>query len=270
MPVITRLIYSRIHMESDPLTLTGDTAQAIVDVSAGGRLASLVVHDVELLVDRDDDPVLWGCYPMVPFAGRVRGGEFEFAGKTYALAKNFGDHAMHGFGFTSAWAQTAENTIALDFSDPWPFAGRVEQHFSIDEGSFTMRMTATAHVPQPMMLGWHPWFRKSTALGEAVLDFHPSAMYERGDEPLPTGALVDPKPRPWDDCFTGVLSTPNISWGDLSLDLHSSADHWVVFDEPEHAMCIEPQTGPPNAFNLSPTVLDEGEQLTLTFTIAWS
>ena len=132
-----------------------------------------------------------------------------------------------------------------------------------------MTMTATADPPQPMMLGWHPWFNKTTALGEAELDFQPGAMFERGDEPLPTGALIKPKPRPWDDCFTDVGSTPAISWGDLRVSLESNADHWVVFDELQHAVCVEPQTGPPNAVNLTPTVLEMDEQLELTFTIAW-
>ena len=252
------------------VTLTSTDAQAIVDADAGGRLASLIVRDVELLVEREDDPVMWGCYPMIPFAGRVRRGEFTFDGATYAMPTNFGDHAMHGFGFTSAWEIVDERTIALDFPEPWPFAGRVEQRFSITADRFTMTMTATAAEPQPMMLGWHPWFRKTTPLGEALLDFQPSAMYERGEEPLPTGVLVDPKSRPWDDCFTGVGAPPSISWGDLRVELVSNADHWVVFDELNHAICVEPQTGPPNAFNFAPTVLDQDEQLQLTFSIRWS
>ena len=257
-------------MEPNTITFANQSAEAVVAVADGGRLASLTTDGIELLVERQDDPVMWGCYPMVPFAGRIRHGEFTFDDNTYALPKNFGDHAMHGYGFTSPWRQTGDNKIALEFSEPWPFAGRVEQRFSIDEGRFTMTMTATADVLQPMMLGWHPWFSKTTSAGEAVLDFAPGAMFERGDEPLPTGALVEPKPRPWDDCFTPVNTDPSISWGDLRIRLESNADHWVVFDELEHALCVEPQTGPPNAVNLSPTVLEAGEQLELHFSIAWS
>ena len=257
-------------MKSNILTLISGAAKATVDVDAGGRLASLIVHDVELLVAPEDNPLLWGSYPMVPFAGRIRNGEFTFDGETYSLPKNLGDHAIHGYGFTSPWRQVADHTITLDFSKPWPFTGRVTQSFSIDDDRLTTTMTATAEVRQPMMLGWHPWFNKSTSLGPAILDFQPASMFERAAEPLPTGALVEPKPRPWDDCFTDIGSTPSISWGDLRISLESNADHWVVFDELEHAICVEPQTGPPNQFNLSPTVLDAGEQLELTFSIAWN
>jgi galactose mutarotase-like enzyme len=42
-----------------------------------------------------------------------------------------------------------------------------------------------------------------------------------------------------------------------------------VFDQPEHAICIEPQTDPPDAFNLSPAVVRPGEPLVVTATWSW-
>lgn len=257
-------------MDRKILEMSSSVTRAVVDLTAGGRLASLQIHDVDVLVERSDDPVAWGCYPMVPFAGRVRDGAFRFEGNRYDVPKNFGDHAMHGFGFTSQWTQVADDTIAYEFVDPWPFAGRVEQHFALDQQHLLMTMQVTAYDRQPMVLGWHPWFRKTTSLGAASLQFDPGAMYERGDQPIPTGALIDPTPRPWDDCFTDVTGAPTLSWGSLELTLQSNASHWVVFDEPEHAICVEPQTGPPNAFNLSPIVLDKNEQLTVTLSFEWN
>ena len=50
----------------------------------------------------------------------------------------------------------------------------------------------------------------------------------------------------------------------------SSCDHWVVYDQPEHATCVEPQSGPPDGFTLCPEVLAPGETLRHTMTIAWS
>ena len=94
-------------------------------------------------------------------------------------------------------------------------------------------------------------------------------MYERGDDGIPTGRLVDVPDGPWDDCFTGLAHDPELRWGDLVVRLASSADHWVVYDQPQHAICVEPQTGPPNALNADPTIIDAGETLTTFFTIAW-
>jgi len=257
-------------VEQDQFTLTSTAASVTIDPAAGGRVASLVVHGVELLVDREDDPVMWGCYPMVPFAGRVAHGQFSFDGIDIDVPRNFGDHAMHGFGFTSPWQRNPDDSIALTLGDPWPFAGHITQHFALDDQRLTMTMRAIAHERQPMMLGWHPWFRKSNSLGEAELIFEPGAMFERADDGIPTGALIDPAPRPWDDCFTDVVTEPSLSWGNLRLQFSSKARHWVIFDELEHAICVEPQTDPPNAFNTTPTVLDEGHELSVDLTLDWS
>jgi aldose 1-epimerase len=37
-----------------------------------------------------------------------------------------------------------------------------------------------------------------------------------------------------------------------SLRLETGCDHWLIFNERAHATCVEPQGGPPDAFNLEP------------------
>ena len=80
-------------------------------------------------------------------------------------------------------------------------------------------------------------------------------MVERGADGLPTGALVAPTPPPWDDCFIELRSAPRLTWPDgLSLEITSSADHWVVYDESSDGVCVEPQTGPPDGLTEAPIV----------------
>jgi galactose mutarotase-like enzyme len=45
----------------------------------------------------------------------------------------------------------------------------------------------------------------------------------------------------------------------------------VVFTEPPHAVCVEPQCGPPDAFNLGHgfVVVEPGEPLVHTMTWRW-
>jgi galactose mutarotase-like enzyme len=43
----------------------------------------------------------------------------------------------------------------------------------------------------------------------------------------------------------------------------------VVFDEPEHAICVEPQSHPPDAFNLGPEVARPGAPVVVTATWSW-
>ncbi len=206
---------------------------------------------------------------MVPFAGRIRHGTFVFEGTRHVLPPRLGDHAIHGYGFESEWRIIGPAEIGWSFTEPWPFAGEARQSFELTAASLTMTMVATAAERQPLMLGWHPWFRRRIDGHDAELELAASAMYEL-DEEIPTGRLVDPPPGPWDNCFTDLASDPVIRWGPLSVRLSSTADHWVVYDEPSHALCVEPQTAAPDDFNRRPHVIEAGESIRLDFTIDWS
>jgi aldose 1-epimerase len=95
-------------------------------------------------------------------------------------------------------------------------------------------------------------------------------MYELDAQAIPTGRLVDPPEGPWDNCFTALQSAPTLDWaGALRLRLGSSADHWVIYDEPEHAICVEPQTAAPDAFNRTPQVVEAGASMHAEFWLAW-
>ena len=72
---------------ADPIVLESTTARLTIDPAAGGRLASLVVAGSELLVTEGMGPIMWGCYPMAPFAGRIRDGRFTFDGREHTLPR---------------------------------------------------------------------------------------------------------------------------------------------------------------------------------------
>jgi aldose 1-epimerase len=93
-------------------------------------------------------------------------------------------------------------------------------------------------------------------------------MYARDDEGIPSGELVSPPPGPWDDCFVNTEPV-ELHYAELTVTVTSDCDHWVVYDEPSHATCVEPQSGPPDAFNLRPRLLQPGERLIRTMTIQW-
>jgi hypothetical protein len=43
----------------------------------------------------------------------------------------------------------------------------------------------------------------------------------------------------------------------------------VVFTEPEHAMCVEPQSGPPDALTIEPRIVTPEEPLVVHTTWRW-
>jgi aldose 1-epimerase len=96
-------------------------------------------------------------------------------------------------------------------------------------------------------------------------------MYERAPDGIPSGRLVPPPPGAWDDCFTGVHEPPRLTFGGgPTVVLTSSCDHWVVYDQPDHAVCVEPQSGPPDGFTLAPCVVEPGAPLVHTMTLSWA
>jgi aldose 1-epimerase len=251
------------------LELSAPGAHATVSPHDGGRLASLVVGGRELLVTGTaaDHPMLWGSFPMVPFAGRLRDGRFRFAGRTYELARNLPPHAIHGTAFERPWEVADDGSLVVELGPGWPLGGHAVQRFDLAEGRLVCTLEVHAdRQSMPAQAGWHPWFRRPVHLR---LDAR--AMYELDDTGVPTGRLVEPPPGPWDDCFTELMGPPQLEWPDgPTVVVSSSADHWVVYTRPEHALCVEPQTGPPDGLNLAPEIVEPGHPLVATMTLTWA
>ena len=252
---------------NDVHSITAGPVRVAVDPEAGGRIAQITVAGTPLLVGRDEaDPLAWGAYPMVPWAGRVRHGRFEFHGVTYELPRNHEGHAMHGVGYTSEWVVTSHTATRIDLrldlptDATWPFGGVVLQAFEVSDRAVTGAMSVTATERAfPVSFGWHPWFRKPSRL-----DFAPTAMYRRDDDHIAVDELVDVPPGPWDDCFVNVEPI-GLTIGGVDVMLSSPCTEWVVYDEPPHATCVEPQTAPPDAFNIRPAIVEPRATVSTSF-----
>lgn len=240
---------------------------------AGGRIAQIRYEGVEWLVGEREGgaaTIGWGCYPMVPWAGRIRRGRFTFDGEAFALPANFGAHAIHGVGFSRPWriesldADTAALSMALPEDEYWPFGGSATQTIRVLPDRLELHLAVQAGTqPMPAVLGWHPWFRKPDRLL-----FAPDAMYPRDGEGIAMLPCVHPTPGPWDDCFVSQAGVTLVAAGQR-LRLRADTDHWVVYDAAPHATCVEPQTGPPDGFTLAPNRLEPGQRLELGFELRW-
>ena len=261
------------------LVLESGDARVVVDPAAGGRVASFVVGGSELLARAGDGPLSWGCYPMVPYPGRIRDGTFEFHGRRVELPRTLPPHAIHGTVLDRPWTVLDERTLAIDLGPAWPFAGRVTQRFELAERELRASLTLDADEPMPGAVGWHPWFprrlagsalRPAPPSAPAVLGFDAARMFVRDASGIPTGELTAPTAGPWDDCFTGLRSAPTLIWpGVLGLELTSSCDYWVVYDEPADTICVEPQSSPPDFVHIDPFVVTPGRPLAATMTWRW-
>ncbi|WP_031482801.1 aldose epimerase [Streptomyces bicolor] len=262
-------------MSNDDITLTAGDAEVDVLPGNGGRVGGLRVGGTELLRQGER----FGCFPMVPWCGRIRDGRFLDGAVVRQMPLNAPPNAIHGTARDGAWrvARVAdgEAVITYDLVEPWPYPGRVTQVVALTPDSLSLTMSVeTYEASFPAQIGWHPWFNRNLG-GEGAqdvrLDFSPAWQEERGDDHLPTGNRVEPKPGPWDDCFGmpgGVDVT--LTWpGQLELKVSSREEWVVVYDEQEAAVCVEPQTGPPNGLNTLPRLVTPLEPLEATTVWSW-
>jgi galactose mutarotase-like enzyme len=59
----------------------------------------------------------------------------------------------------------------------------------------------------------------------------------------------------------------------LSLELRSTAGVWVAYDQRPYAICLEPQTAPPDAVNLATVevpIAEPGHPLSMKMSWDWS
>lgn len=261
-----------IDPDIEVLRLSAPGVEAVVDLVAGGRIASLAIDGRELLRTTRDGPRDWGSFPMAPYAGRIRDAEFTFGGRTWRLPVMLPPHAIHGTVLDRRWHATDDTTIATELGPDWPFAGGVVQRFELARNSLTCRMELHADAPMPASVGWHPWFLRYIpgVPGELELDVEPGSMYRRDAAGIATGELVSPAPEPWDDCFTDLRRPPVLRWpGFLEMTIESDCPDWVIYTFPPDALCVEPQTAPPDALNSDPTVIQPGRPLTAEMTWRW-
>ncbi|MCU1360722.1 MAG: aldose epimerase [Ilumatobacteraceae bacterium] len=258
------------------IQLESGTAIAHISAVDGGRVARLAIDGFDLLFtgDSSDDPKSWGSYPMVPWAGRLRHGAFQQrvddeTTVTIEMPIDMPPNAIHGTAYTTRWdvidqgIDHAELTCRLT----WPLGGRAHQHVLLtDEALVCVLSVVSDHEAMPVTIGWHPWFVKPTT-DRLIFD----AYYSVDDEQIPTGDLLPPPPRPWDDCFVGPHPPLELDYPHgLRVVVQSDCDHWVVYDRRTHATCVEPQSGPPNAQNMGVAhMLAPGEMLQRTMTISW-
>jgi aldose 1-epimerase len=228
----------------------------------GGRLVSWCVDDLELLGRNGDEPIAYGMYPMAPWAGRVAHNTIRVEDahrlgvnleQDFVAEINDDPWAIHGTCFTDPVDDMglAGNVVrSRQRIARWPWRAELIAEWTIHANGFTSQLTLVSEEPSPVILGWHPWFRKVLRGATAEWSMASAVMAVRRDA-FPTGEwrafaeTVDP----YDDVFRSPSCSAHIHWpGVMSLTIGSSRPWFVVYDEPAETLCVEPQTNIPNAF----------------------
>ncbi len=261
------------------IELVAGGATALILPEWGGRLHQLAVPfagGAEPLLVAPADPASYarrpdfgGSFPMAPWPNRIRAGRFPWAGREVVVEGGLGaEHAPHGTVLTERWQVVARTTrvceLTCDLGPGWPWEGRAWQRYELTGESLRMKLEVrSAREAFPAGCGWHPWFRRQVAgAADVRLRLPATRRYVLRDH-LPTGEAIAPAgefdlrdaligQRALDDCYAGLTGPVVLEWGRLSLSMTISAPfpHVMVYATPE-ALCVEPQSCAPDAFNLA-------------------
>ncbi len=235
--------------------------QLVFDTALAGRAISWNYQGFELLGASGADPVEFGFYPMLPWAGRLADNSVSVNGKSIKQVINYHGWAIHGLSFDNPlarWSVQADED-STTFLGVQRISGWMEDleatfTWTIDEHSLTstIEVKPISEVVSRVVVGWHPWFRKSIGSGSpAVLKIDDAQLLTKVDS-LPTGELVvfDVTLGPFDDAIIVPSKTVVIEWPEaLQLRITHSHEWFVIYDGNPNLICVEPQTGAPNALN---------------------
>lgn len=236
--------------------IEGDQIRVEIDLEHGARLSSVQWGGYEFSVQKRENILWWGWYPMIPWAGRVLHGKFRHKdGREEQLPTNvIPPHAIHGLGFQIPWQDCGNGVSRVDFPAPYNGAS-AELRVSVSGNVLNYELEYFAgDCDLPGWAGIHTWFPREIGGGaeKAEVIFDAEKMLKVDETLMPNGEFISPiTPQPWDDVFHTPIGTPTTVWrGGAKLEVTSPTPWWVVYTLDSEGVCIEPQTAPPNAQNL--------------------
>ena len=180
------------------LTLRAGELEAAVLPALGGSIARLdrVVAGLCQPLMRGAAPNIVGaleaaCFPLVPFANRIRGGAFVCDGRAITLAPNMtGDPSpLHGQGWLAAWQvdEAGSDHAKLSFrhdAGEWPWDYEASQVIGLDAGGLSLQLTCRNLSPErmPCGLGFHPYY---PCTADTVLDTEVASVWTIDHDVLP-------------------------------------------------------------------------------------
>ena len=250
---------------------------------------------------------------LFPFPGRLRGSFLAYEGGTYPLGSDDGrGNAIHGFVLNRPWRiiemlpQRTTGEFHASVDEPglikrWPGDFRITVTYELRGNALGCEIEV--HNPGatrlPFGLGLHPYFRVPLGAGGQADDCRvtvPAAEYWELRNMLPTGrrlpatdcgnlaAGIRFADMRFDDVFTGLATSDGqvrTRIGDphsgrtLEMTFDPTFGECVIYNPPHReAVCIEPYTCVPDAYELQATgigaglrVLNPGKQFRTHFEI---
>lgn len=211
---------------------------------------------------------------MLPFCGRIRGGNFVYWGITRKMKKNQSGIAdpIHGDGWKSAWqvVDKTQESVTLhmvhDKESGFPFSYDAEVTYKISKTDLQINLAITNHavLPMPCGMGVHPFFKKTKDMelkynSKMVWAHESDPIFDRPYETPADWQFNEGKPLKsaiFDTCFGGFEGTAEIKYPSdgysVQMTTSDQFGHVVLYTpKGKGFVCLEPCTNASNAFNLA-------------------
>ena len=250
------------------IVLESGSSRAVFDSVDGMRLTSLRLHGRELIAgDAGRGVFWWGSFVMAPWTSDLPGGRLRFLDADHLLPIDQDDAAIHGVARTVPWRwDGAVARVALPSS--WPFGGELSLRPRLVDGSLAVELELIAGATaMPAAIGWHPWFVRSLDSVIARVELPPGALRQHRDATgRPTGLWHAVDPGPLNDGLRAD-GPVDVVWDGIGrVRVTGDGGHWIVFDDNDHGVCVEPTTGPAGSPD---RLLRPGERLVLRLRVDW-
>jgi len=255
---------------TEALQLTAGALRLALRPDLGGSIAGLWLGELPVLRSTEPADLMTArasaCYPLAPYSNRLGYRRFRWGGHDHTTQPNFGNdnpHSVHGVAWQRPWAVVSSSATEAELQyvhtadADWPFAFSLRQRFVLTAESLEVHFAFSnqAAEPQPVGLGWHPYFPKRH---RSRLHVELTDRWESDASGLPTRRVPQPgidgdiAHLAFDHCFEGWRGPARIRDEKLSLRLSSSLPYLVVYT-PAHQpyFCVEPVSHVSNAIHMS-------------------
>ncbi|MFD1612193.1 aldose 1-epimerase [Sphingomonas tabacisoli] len=224
------------------ISITASDYELLLAPGIGGSIARFTYGGRGILRGQDapTSPLDAGCFPLVPYCNRIRGGSFTFRGKTVRIAPNMaGDVSpLHGDGWLGPWlveSKAADRACLFFAHQPgeWPWAYEARQTFRLGANGLEAEIACKnlSDEPMPCGLGFHPYFPCD---GQTRIDTRAERVWEVDAQVLPTTVVpatgryaLDGEPacaRGLDNGYGGWGGEMRLTYGDGAVTRMASPD----------------------------------------------
>ena len=250
-------------------------SEAIIN-EVGAYVEKIVINGKDILLHGNiNNPTHSGMAILVPFANRIKGGEYEFNGKKYFLNKNSEGNAIHGLVVNKRFEviNKSSNSITLSYNlkdNGYPSELNINIKYVINRESFNVEFLIknVGSNEAPLTVGAHPYF-----IIEDSWKINPTQVKKCASiNKIPTGELIDYEiegNKEYDDCFYIGNQVKLDSKYSTIIIKTIKMPYFQIYTGIKGAVALEPMSGAPDAYHnyIGLDLIKSGEIKNYGFTI---